>query len=725
MYVSRQRHPEWLRLLWVCGLVAVMFLSGCRSSNVKKAEDHMAAGMYKQAIALIEEEINDKPTNAKAHYLLGKCYLATGDFREAEKSFDRAVRLNSDLRKDVGQAILEHGKERRLLELAVHYDPSIKQEVARKCLAEARKSTPSDPRGTQGAVEMVELAVGFDPGARQSAAGVLLELAKRSPDDHELSSVLERAVSYNPGVRRQAAMLLLGRAKESQRIPLLTEDQVVGPAHRGRRTDPSGLLDQAVKLDPSVKRDVAQSFIEQARREVDHYRVSQLLQGAIGYDENERGAAARVLISKAQERLRRGDLRNGLAGLQQAEAMDAGVRSASRLALSEAIATLHEQVTRDELNAMIGQCMQLLPDSGGDVFLGLLAGAENLLRQGKPLAGIDRVRAALIQGGVVEAKTRGWGSSSRLQPPQQRQLRDAVEANKERLRRFLLDACNKLIEGATEQFVQSMAILAQACPKVKQSDDLMTKYLYGAYLWLSDSRKEALEILRGVATRATLPCIEFASKPVASGKLAASQSIKDNTPFYGGEVVITISSVEVPASQDAIHIIIAVGNRTSSRQEFLFPRTQEEKRKRLETLKSLGEERRNKSRIGQATKAVMTTDKDFYIIDDLGNCIFAKNSTPYFRNSPNWRANDADGLYHRNKIALEPGQEVVERLVFSLPAHGCTSVRFGLPPQPETALWHKGFRFEPVVLQKVTFRRFPTGSASSPPVRNLRAPGGR
>ena len=91
MHASRQRHQQWPRPLWVCGVVAIMFLSGCRSSNVKKAEQHMAAGMYKQSIALLEQEIDDKPTTAKAHFLSGKCNLATGNVREAERSFDRAM----------------------------------------------------------------------------------------------------------------------------------------------------------------------------------------------------------------------------------------------------------------------------------------------------------------------------------------------------------------------------------------------------------------------------------------------------------------------------------------------------------------------------------------------------------------------------------------------------------------------------------------------------------
>ena len=44
-------------------------------SNVDKAKEFLQAGMYPQAIALLEKEINDNPTNAEAHFQLGICYI--------------------------------------------------------------------------------------------------------------------------------------------------------------------------------------------------------------------------------------------------------------------------------------------------------------------------------------------------------------------------------------------------------------------------------------------------------------------------------------------------------------------------------------------------------------------------------------------------------------------------------------------------------------------------
>ena len=42
--------------------------------DVKKAKEFMAAGMYPQAIELLSKRINDKPTDAEAHFQLGICF---------------------------------------------------------------------------------------------------------------------------------------------------------------------------------------------------------------------------------------------------------------------------------------------------------------------------------------------------------------------------------------------------------------------------------------------------------------------------------------------------------------------------------------------------------------------------------------------------------------------------------------------------------------------------
>jgi general secretion pathway protein G len=96
--------------LLICA-VALGTLIGCgsrnaRSSNIKKAEEHMAAGMYQRAIPLLQQEINENPESPKAHFLQGKCKLAVGAPEEAERCFERAKRLDPDLSKEVDRALV-------------------------------------------------------------------------------------------------------------------------------------------------------------------------------------------------------------------------------------------------------------------------------------------------------------------------------------------------------------------------------------------------------------------------------------------------------------------------------------------------------------------------------------------------------------------------------------------------------------------------------------------
>lgn len=103
-----QHHYVRTASLLICALV-LGTLAGCRSSNVssnvKKAEDDMAVGLYQEAIPLLEQEIIANPTNAEAFVLLGKCNLAVGEIPDAETCFRRAKQLDANLGKDVDREL--------------------------------------------------------------------------------------------------------------------------------------------------------------------------------------------------------------------------------------------------------------------------------------------------------------------------------------------------------------------------------------------------------------------------------------------------------------------------------------------------------------------------------------------------------------------------------------------------------------------------------------------
>lgn len=104
------------------------------NSDVDKAKEFMKAGMYPQAIELLDKRINDKPTDAEAHFQLGLCYFHTGNYSGADERFFSAVASKPGYKETIAQECMKagfdslekglHAKAVRLFETAIKYKPS-------------------------------------------------------------------------------------------------------------------------------------------------------------------------------------------------------------------------------------------------------------------------------------------------------------------------------------------------------------------------------------------------------------------------------------------------------------------------------------------------------------------------------------------------------------------------------------------------------------------------
>ena len=113
------------------------------NNDVEKAKEFMAAAMYPQAIQLLEKRINDKPTDAEAHFQLGICYINTGNYNGADERFGSAVRIKSDYGyqigkhyKATGSKALDRGNTGKaiiLFKKAVEFQPNLKKTIASEC----------------------------------------------------------------------------------------------------------------------------------------------------------------------------------------------------------------------------------------------------------------------------------------------------------------------------------------------------------------------------------------------------------------------------------------------------------------------------------------------------------------------------------------------------------------------------------------------------------------
>lgn len=77
--------------------------------DIKGAADYVRARMFKEAMPILEKYIKKTPTDAKAHYLLGECYLNLGRYPDAERRFDSAVAIDAAYRHSIGESYLRCG----------------------------------------------------------------------------------------------------------------------------------------------------------------------------------------------------------------------------------------------------------------------------------------------------------------------------------------------------------------------------------------------------------------------------------------------------------------------------------------------------------------------------------------------------------------------------------------------------------------------------------------
>ena len=130
----------------------VIFIASCGSSDVQKAKEFMAAGMYPQAIELLNKRIQAKPDDGEAHFNLGVCLLNTGDFRGADERFASAVRLKPDFGFQIGgefkkaaDVAMQEGNTNKAIGLyanALKYQPDLKEPIG-NALVEKGKSRRS------------------------------------------------------------------------------------------------------------------------------------------------------------------------------------------------------------------------------------------------------------------------------------------------------------------------------------------------------------------------------------------------------------------------------------------------------------------------------------------------------------------------------------------------------------------------------------------------------
>lgn len=199
--------------------------------NVTQAKEFMKAGMYPQAIAVLEKEIygNEKakvkanPMNAEAQFLLGVCYANQSRYNDADERFASAVKLKpnygyriGEVYRTAGSSSLENGNIETaevLFQKTVKYQPDLIKTIASELL-NTGKGNNND--------HLLSMAVNYNGELRGDVSGYYYGLSQSIGGEEGLNA-LKKANEFNGGnayradIAKKVLELCDGKSKPENR----------------------------------------------------------------------------------------------------------------------------------------------------------------------------------------------------------------------------------------------------------------------------------------------------------------------------------------------------------------------------------------------------------------------------------------------------------------------------------------------------------------------------
>lgn len=172
------------------------------STDVIKAKEFMEAGMYPQAIELLNKRVNDKPTDAEAHYQLGMCYLHTWEWGPMLERFDSAVKLKADYGYQIGGKFKQAGDVAyakgdpgaiAFYRYAVKYQPDLKSVIVKQFFGQGKAFFDSGQYDL--ADRMFSMATKVDSALKQKICDMYFRLGQEA-GDNECKALYGRAIEW-------------------------------------------------------------------------------------------------------------------------------------------------------------------------------------------------------------------------------------------------------------------------------------------------------------------------------------------------------------------------------------------------------------------------------------------------------------------------------------------------------------------------------------------------
>jgi len=189
-----------MKLVLLIIFIAISIL-GCRSKEMKKAIQYMDVKMYKEAISLLEIELQDKPKNAEASYLLGICYLNDKNPELAEKNFKRSILLETSYKEKIAMIYYNESinlykknytfEAHNLYKTGLKYSPTDKNIVAKELL-EFIKNKEISSTQISDIFSMLEIISDIDKDYDKAIGSFCYDLSLKMLD----KKLIEEALNY-------------------------------------------------------------------------------------------------------------------------------------------------------------------------------------------------------------------------------------------------------------------------------------------------------------------------------------------------------------------------------------------------------------------------------------------------------------------------------------------------------------------------------------------------
>ncbi len=202
-------------------IFSILFIISCGSKEVRKSKEFIQAGMYSEAVDLLNIEIQQNPKNAEAQYLLGYVHLLIDQENRSDEFFHRAELLDKNYLQKRPKAYFDAARQLlpQKISLSIYYfDKSIekkhdfKNDAAKICYDHAKEILNNGEKFYDG-LGLLKKAIQFNPTLLSSVSSYCIKIANKEFESGNLErsfSLLELAIDPLSTSEKNSLLIKIG-----------------------------------------------------------------------------------------------------------------------------------------------------------------------------------------------------------------------------------------------------------------------------------------------------------------------------------------------------------------------------------------------------------------------------------------------------------------------------------------------------------------------------------